>query len=441
MTFNDLNLSKFLLNALDDLGFTEPTPIQEKVFSVVMSGKDVCAIAQTGTGKTYAYLLPALRQYQFSKEGTPQLLIIVPTRELVVQVVESVEKMTKYMTARTVGVYGGVNTRPQAAAIMQGVDILVATPGRLVDFLNSGILKPKNIKRLILDEFDEMLNLGFRAQLSVIFDKLPEKRQNLLFSATLTPEVEELVDSFFNAPVRIETERVGTPLDGIAQSHYVVPNFYTKLNLLDFLLETDKTMTKVLVFVSTKKLADRVYEHLKPIHGTEIDIIHGNKHQNHRFNSVNQFEDGFCRILIATDIIARGLDVNEVTHVLNFDLPDVPENYIHRIGRTGRFDKTGVAISFIKDTETEMQNDIERLMATKIPFNEFPETVAISEELLDGETEKVAMKFLTKPPKIDPSESAFQEKLEKNKKVNVRYDHEAAMKLKYGKAYERRKKK
>jgi ATP-dependent RNA helicase RhlE len=200
-------------------------------------------------------------------------------------------------------------------------------------------------------------------------------------------------------------------------------------------------MTKVLVFVSTKKLADRVYDHLKPIHGTEIDIIHGNKHQNHRFNSVNQFEDGFCRILIATDIIARGLDVSEVTHVLNFDLPDVPENYIHRIGRTGRFDKTGVAISFIKDTETEMQNDIERLMATKIPFNEFPETVAISEELLDGEMEKVAMKFLTKPPKIDPSESAFQEKLDKNKKVNVRYDHEAAMKLKYGKAYERRKKK
>jgi ATP-dependent RNA helicase RhlE len=441
MTFSDLNLSKFLLNALEDLGFTEPTPIQEKVFSVVMSGKDVCATAQTGTGKTYAYLLPALRQYQFSKEGTPQLLIIVPTRELVVQVVESVEKMTKYMTARTVGIYGGVNTRPQAAAIMQGVDILVATPGRLVDFLNSGILKPKNIKRLILDEFDEMLNLGFRAQLAVIFDKLPEKRQNLLFSATLTPEVEALVADFFNDPVRIDTERVGTPLDNIAQSHYIVPNFYTKLNLLDHLLATDAAMTKVLVFISTKKLADRVFAHLKPIHKEEIDIIHGNKHQNHRFNSVNQFEDGFCRILIATDIIARGLDVTEVTHVLNFDLPDVPENYIHRIGRTGRFDKTGVAISFIKDTETEMQQDIERLMATKIPFNDLPEAVVISTELLDGEVERVVMKHITTPPKIDPAFSAYQEKMEKNKKTNVRYDHEAAMKLKYGKAYERRKKK
>jgi len=440
MTFSELNLNKFLLNALDDLGFSEATPIQEKVFSVVMSGKDVCAIAQTGTGKTYAYLLPTLRQFQFSKEGTPQLLIIVPTRELVAQVVESVEKLTKYMTARTVGIYGGTNTRAQAAAIQQGVDILVATPGRLVDFLNSGVLKPKNIKRLILDEFDEMLNLGFRAQLSVIFDKLPPKRQNLLFSATLTPEVEELVDTFFNAPLRIETERVGTPLDNIAQSHYKVPNFYTKLNLLNFLLETDKTMTKVLVFVSTKSLADRVYEHLKPAYKTEVDIIHGNKQQNYRFNSVNQFENGSCRVLIATDIIARGLDVDGVTHIVNFDLPDAPENYIHRIGRTGRFGKTGVAISFIKDKEAAMQADIERLMATQIPLNEFPKTVAISEQLLDEEKEKVAMKFLTKLPQIDPSESAFQEKLEKNKKVNVRYNHEAAMKQKYGKAYERRKK-
>ncbi len=441
MNFSDLNLSKFLLNALDDLGFSEPTPIQEKVFSVVMSGRDVCAIAQTGTGKTYAYLLPALRQFQFSKEGTPQLLILVPTRELVVQVVEAAQKLTTYMSVKVLGIYGGVNTRPQIAEIAQGVDILVATPGRLVDFLNTGIVKPKNIKRLIIDEFDEMLNLGFRAQLAVIFDKLPAKRQNLLFSATLTAEVEELVDTFFNAPLRVETEPVGTPLDNISQFYYEVPNFYTKINLLKRLLADDATMTKVLVFVATKKLADLLFEQIKPVYGDQLDVIHGNKHQNHRFNSVNQFQDGYCRILIATDIIARGLDVQEVTHVLNFDLPEVAENYIHRIGRTGRFDKKGVAISFIKEDEKEQQTSIETLMDFEIPKLELPENLEISEVLLEMEKPQIVMKFITKLPKIDTTTSAFQEKAEKNKKVNVRYDHEAAMKLKYGKAYERRKKK
>jgi ATP-dependent RNA helicase RhlE len=345
------------------------------------------------------------------------------------------------MSVKTIGIYGGVNTRPQIAEIAKGVDILVATPGRLVDFLNMGVVKPKNIKRLIIDEFDEMLNLGFRAQLSVIFDKLPEKRQNLLFSATLTAEVEELVAEFFNLPMRIDTEPVGTPLDNISQFYYLVPNFYTKINLLNRLLADDATMTKVLVFVSTKKLADLLFEQLQPIYKEELDVIHGNKHQNHRFNSVNQFQDGYCRVLIATDIIARGLDVQEVTHVLNFDLPEVPENYIHRIGRTGRFDKKGIAISFIKPEEDAMQKSIEDLMDMHIPQAQIPQGIEISEALLEMEKPQIAMKFITKLPKIDITTSAFQEKAEKNKKVNVRYDHEAAMKLKYGKAYERRKKK
>lgn len=437
MTFSELNLNKFLLNALDDLGLTTPTPIQEQVFSVVMSGKDVCAIAQTGTGKTYAYLLPALRQFQFSKEGHAQLVILVPTRELVAQVVESVEELTKYMTARVVGIYGGVNTKPQTAAILEGVDILVATPGRLVDFLMNGTVKVKNIKRLVIDEFDEMLNLGFRAQLKVIFEKIPTKRQNLLFSATLTPEVDVLIEEFFNSPVRIETERAGTPLASITQSAYKVPNFHTKLNLLNLLLSQDSSMSKVLVFVESKRYADLLFEALKPTLGVKVDVIHSNKNQNYRFNSISQFEEGYCRVLIATDILSRGLDLEEVTHVINFDLPEVTENYVHRIGRTGRYDKTGFAIAFIAEHDEEQLGKIQTLLKMELPIVELPEDLEISTQLLEEERSRVGMKFITKLPNIEKGGLAYHDKIDKNKKVNVRRDHAKEMKLKYGKQYRR----
>ncbi len=230
MTFDELNLNKPLLNALSDLSYTTPTPIQQKVFSVVMSGKDVCGIAQTGTGKTLAYVLPCLRQYQFSKDRLPQLLILVPTRELVAQVVETIEKMSTYLTLRVVGVYGGVNLKTHVAEIKQGADVLVATPGRLIDLLSNGTIKGKTIKRLVIDEMDEMLNLGFRSQLTTILDSLPAKRQNLLFSATITEEVEDLIHTFFTNPIRVEAAPVGTPLDNIQQQAYEVPNFHTKLN-------------------------------------------------------------------------------------------------------------------------------------------------------------------------------------------------------------------
>ncbi|MDI9865235.1 DEAD/DEAH box helicase [Flectobacillus sp. DC10W] len=440
MTFEDLNINTFLLNALNDLGLTEPTPIQEQVFSVVMSGRDVCGIAQTGTGKTYAYLLPALRLYQFSKEKHPQIIILVPTRELVVQVMESVKALTTYMTVRTVGIFGGVNTKPQTAELLQGVDILVATPGRLVDFLMNGTINPKNVKRLIIDEFDEMLNLGFRAQLTVIFDKLPSKRQNLLFSATLTKDVETLVETFFNSPVRIETEAVGTPHHNITQSYYFVQNFYTKVNLLNLLLKNDESMTKVLVFVSTKKLADTLYEQLQKTLQHKVDVIHSNKNQNHRFNSVGLFELGYCQVLIATDIIARGLDIDEVTHVINFDMPDMPENYIHRIGRTGRYDKKGIAISFVTKNEVEYLKQVETLMNIELPILDSPEGLMISEKLLEEEIPKAKMKFITKLPDISDN-SAYHDKTDKNKKVNVRRDHKAEMKRKYGKSYENRSRK
>jgi ATP-dependent RNA helicase RhlE len=442
MTFEDLNLSRPLLQALADLEYSVPTTIQEKVFSVMMSGKDVCGIAQTGTGKTFAYLLPSLRQIEFSKDRLPQLLILVPTRELVVQVVEEVRKLSAYMTLQTVGVYGGGNIKVQMAELKDGADIVVATPGRLFDLALNGSLKTKSIKKLVIDEVDEMLNLGFRTQLKNILDLLPQKRQNLLFSATITQEVESLMQTYFNNPVRIEAAPVGTPLENIEQIAYEVPNFYTKVNLLDLLLDNDQEMNKILIFVSTKKLADQLYGQLELGYLNKIGVIHSNKEQNHRFNSVKQFHEGSYRILIATDIIARGLDVAEVSHVINFDLPEVPENYIHRIGRTGRADKKGIAISFITEKEKELQDSIEELMNYKIPILPLPDNLKISEILTPDEEPRIHMKSIEpKLPKRESTGSAFHEKLDKNKKVNVRRNHAQEKMQKYGRPIKRSGKK
>ncbi|WP_338869287.1 DEAD/DEAH box helicase [Spirosoma sp. SC4-14] len=438
MTFDELNLNKPLQNALTELGYTTPTPIQQKVFSVVMSGKDVCGIAQTGTGKTFAYLLPCLRQYQFSKEHQPQVIILVPTRELVVQVVESVQKLATYMNLMVVGVYGGVNFKTHLADVQQGADILVATPGRLVDFLSTGALKTKSLKKLVIDEVDEMLNLGFRAQLNVILDLLPPKRQNLLFSATLTDDVEQLIDTYFSSPVRVEAAPAGTPLDNIEQVAYRVPNFYTKVNLLNLLLGQDSSMTKVLVFAATKQLADDLYDQLEADCPEKIGVIHSNKSQNYRFNSVEQFKQGTYRILIATDIIARGIDVADVSHVINFDLPEEPESYIHRIGRTGRADRKGIAISFVTEPDEKQLIAIEHLMNYQVPVMPLPEKLVISDELTDAEKPQIRMKTVPlKIPVVEEGGGAFHEKIDKNKKVNVRRDYAAEKRLKYGRPIKR----
>ena len=436
MTFEELNLNKPLLNALNDLGYTTPTTIQKKAFSVIMSGQDVCGIAQTGTGKTFAYLLPSLRQYQYLKDKSTQVLIIVPTRELVVQVVESVKKLSSYMSLSVVGVYGGVNIKQQITELANGADILVGTPGRLIDLLVNNLIKIKSVKKLIIDEVDEMLNLGFLPQLNSILDLLPPKRQNLVFSATLTDDVEAIIDNYFNNPIKIEAAPAGTPLDNIAQTSYNVPNFYTKVNLLSLLLVQDEELKKVLVFVSTKQLADQLYEELATKFIDEVGVIHSNKSQNFRFESVNKFQRGDIKILIATDIIARGLDVAEVSHVINFDIPEVPENYIHRIGRTGRHDKEGIAIAFFTEKDAESKASIERLMNYQIPLLALPDTLEISDELTADEMPKIIMKEpKLKLAKKEESGPAFHEKSEKNKKVNVRRNHEEEMKKKYGKAY------
>jgi len=440
MTFDELNLNTPLLSALDDLGYRNPTTIQRKAFPVIMSGVDVCGIAQTGTGKTFAYLLPVLRQWKFSKDKDPQILIIVPTRELVAQVVEAVKELGSYMSIDVVGVYGGVNIKTQVSRVEEGVDVLVGTPGRLYDIMLTGSLKLKTIKRVVIDEVDEMLNLGFRTQLKNILDLLPPKRQNLMFSATITDDVEALMDIYFNDPVRIEAAPTGTPLENIIQIAYEVPNFYTKVNLLELLLTEDKDMTKVLVFAATKKLADELYEQLAQKFPDKVGVIHSNKEQNHRFNTVKQFQEGNYRFIIATDIIARGLDIAEVTHVINFDTPEVPENYIHRIGRTGRADKKGIAITFITERETENKERIEALMNYVIPKKALPENLVISDVLTEDEIPKVFMKIikLKAPEQAGP---AFHEKSAKNQKVNFLVKKKDRMMKKYGKPITRGQKK
>ena len=442
MTFEDLNLNAPLLKALDEMGFVHPTTIQEKAFSVIMSGKDVCGIAQTGTGKTYAYLLPCLRQLEFSKDRFPQMLVIVPTRELVAQVVEAAKKLTAHRSLVVIGVYGGVNMKPQAAAVDNGVDILVATPGRLYDLILSGALKTKSIKKFVIDEVDEMLNLGFRPQLKNIMDLLPERRQNLMFSATITEDVEQMIEQYFNMPVRIEAAPTGTPLENINQVAYDVPNFYTKVNLLELLLNEHQDFSKVLVFAATKKLADELYEEMLSRYPEQVGVIHSNKEQNHRFNTVKQFKDGTYRFIIATDIVARGIDIAEVTHVINFDLPEVPENYIHRIGRTGRADKKGVAISFITEQEKEYQSAIEALMKYKIPTHPLPDNLEISTVLTEDEIPKVIVKEVKiKIPKRENVGAAFHEKSAKNSKQPAkRVSHKDKMMAKYGKPKSKGKK-
>lgn len=434
MSFSDLNLKKPLLNAVKEAGYNQPTAIQEKAFAPVMSGKDVIGIAQTGTGKTVAYLLPALNMWKFSRDIFPQIIVIVPTRELVVQVVDEAIRLTRYMNVIVQGVYGGANINTQAQAVENGLDLLVGTPGRVLDLVLRGSLKLKHVRHLVIDEVDETLSEGFRPQLMRIFDYLPEKRQNIMFSATLSEEVEEFVTANFQAPVKIEAAPSGTPLENIQQSYYAVPNFTTKLNLLWELMQ-NADLSKVLCFTSSRFMADELFEHIQPLSGDDVAVIHSNKAQNTRFRTVNDFEAGKFRLLIATDLIARGIDVDNVTHVINFDLPENEEDYLHRIGRTGRQQRKGVAISFVTPKEMPKMEAIEAYLKMRPEQLNIPETVQISSETLEFEEDKfVIPEIRLKHDNIGEGGGAFHEKADKNKKVNVRYNHKVAMQKKYGKA-------
>jgi len=433
VTFQDLNLNTPLLNAIEDLGFENPTPIQAEAFNIVASGKDVVGIAQTGTGKTFAYMLPILRHLKYSRQDNPRVLVLVPTRELVVQVVSEIEKMSKYINNRVLGVYGGTNINTQKQAVAQGLDIIVATPGRLYDLAVSRVLQLKSIQKLVIDEVDVMLDLGFRHQLMNIFDILPERRQNIMFSATMTADVDELITDFFISPTKIQIAVSGTPLENIKQERYNVPNFYTKVNLLEYLLSDKDEFSRVLIFVAYKKMADRLFDKLEELFPGQSCVIHSNKTQNYRLRSIEQFSQGEYRLLVATDVMARGLDIDDVTHVINFDTPDYPENYMHRIGRTGRAEKQGHALLFSTEKEQEAKDRIEDLMQLKIETKEIPDVIEISNELIEEERPQIRERNNpTKRSTEDIPGPAFHEKKEKNKKVNLggSYRREIAKKYK-----------
>jgi ATP-dependent RNA helicase RhlE len=417
-TFEQFNLPKSLQKAVDDLGLTTPTPIQEKSFSSIMSGRDVMGIAQTGTGKTLAYLLPLLKQWKFVPTDSARVVIIVPTRELVVQIVEVIESLTQYMSVRTLGIYGGVNINTQKKAVYEGIDILVGTPGRTMDLALDNVVRFDSLQKLVIDEFDEILNLGFRFQVTSLLSMMKNKRQNILFSATMTDEVDEMLEEYFELPEEITLAPSGTPLEKIEQLAYTTPNFLTKLNLLNHILATDENTSRVLIFANNKKSVDLIANSIEENYPEQFGVIHSNKSQNYRLNTMASFQAGELRGIVTTDVMARGLDISNVTHVINFEFTEIPEQYIHRIGRTGRADKSGIAISFISPKEEEIQIEAEMLMEKEIQFLDFPEEVEVAERLLEFEKDKKKVKQLLKRVKQEGG-TAFHEKSKKNQKVNL----------------------
>lgn len=431
MSFQDLKLNTPLRNALEDLNFQTPTPIQEQAFSSIMSGKDVVGIAQTGTGKTFAYLLPLLRMLKYSEQKNPRILIMVPTRELVVQVVEEIEKLAKYINVRVAGIYGGVNINTQHQDLMQGLDIVVATPRRLYDLVLRRAVQLKSIQKFVIDEVDVMLDLGFKFQVNNIIELLPENRQSIMFSATMTETVEEMINTNFKAPEKISVAVSGTPLENIDQRGYKIPNFNTKTNFLQYLLRDKETYTKVLIFIGDKRLADRLYESLSTKFPRQTGLVHTGKSQNYRLKSVADFNEGESRIMIATDVMARGLDIENISHVVNFDTPHYPENYMHRIGRTGRAEKKGISLLFTTKKEQENLDSIEKLMNMEVPQYTLPQEVEVSTELIPEEKPR-AIEINNPNSTGEEAGPAFHEKKEKNKKVNLggSYRREIAKKYK-----------
>ncbi len=385
MTFTELKISRQIVNALDDAGFEHPTPVQVESFPVIRSGRDMIGIAQTGTGKTLAYLIPILMRLHYAQGSHPRAIVIVPTRELVVQVCESVELLVEYMDIRCVGIYGGTNIRTQQEKVYEGVDLLVATPGRFMDIYMNGILRTQQVKTVVIDEADRLMDLGFIPQLRSILEVVPEKHQTLLFSATFSETVTKLAADFMIDPVRVEVAPQATPVDTVEQYGYEVPNIMTKINLLNVLLADKSLYTRVMVFTESKKNADRITEKLEGIWKDELSVIHSNKAQNTRLNALRAFKEGRARILVSSDVAARGIDIEEVSHVINFDIPALAEEYIHRIGRTARAGKEGTAISFVSPKEEERMEAIEQLTGQPVERIVLPEEVKISDILLDEE--------------------------------------------------------
>ncbi|MDB5006546.1 MAG: box helicase [Mucilaginibacter sp.] len=372
MSFENLNLIEPILRALKTEGYTTPTPIQEQAIPIILQNKDLLGCAQTGTGKTAAFAIPILQllyqdRLQHKEQKTIKALILTPTRELAIQIDESFAAYGKHTGLKHLVIFGGVSQNPQTDALKRGVDILVATPGRLLDLINQRYVHLEHIRMLVLDEADRMLDMGFVHDVKKIIAKIPAKRQTLFFSATMPSEIQQLANTILTKPEKVEVTPVSSTADTIQQSlFYVEKN--DKRALLIHLLK-DKNIKTALVFTRTKHGADKVVKDLIRV-GITAEAIHGNKSQNARQRALTNFKNRTTRVLIATDIAARGIDIDELTHVINYELPNVPETYVHRIGRTGRAGASGIALSFCDEEEIEFLKDIHKLISKEIPVEE-----------------------------------------------------------------------
>lgn len=423
MTFEELKLTRQFLDAVKELGYESPSEIQEKVIPRVLGGQDVIGIAQTGTGKTAAYVLPLLQLLKYPQGDEPRALILVPTKELVVQVEEQIQSLCKYTELRYVALYGGVGPKTQIEAIKKGVDIIVATPGRFLEIYAKRVIIPKKIKHVVLDECDRMMDMGFWPQLREIQEKLPQKKQQLLFSATFPERVERIADNFLLFPSRVEVTPQATPATTVEQRVYKVPNFKTKLNLLMHLLEGDE-MKRVMVFVRTKADATSMGKFMERSNVGEIRFLHSNIGQNSRMNAIKDFKEGNVRILVSTDVTARGIDVFEVSHVVNFQVPGHYEDYVHRIGRTGRAFKTGVAISFVDQSEEYHLTNIQKIIRQTIPVFEIPEVVHI--EKTETEEKQEQAREIDRQKRLENPEfkGAFHEKKSLQAKMKFKQERD-----------------
>lgn len=410
-TFEKFELNRQLLNAIADAGYTIPTPIQEKTIPLTLKGHDVLGIAQTGTGKTAAYLLPVLMNIKYAQGTLPRCLIFAPTRELVIQIDKAVAELAKYTDLRHIAIYGGLGPKTQIETIQAGVDIIVATPGRFMDLYLRGEIGVKDLKVMILDEADKMMDMGFMPQIRSILEVIPRKRQNLLFSATFPEKVERLSYEFLEFPTRVEVSPQATTADTVKQRMFTVPNMQTKINILTYLFKTGE-LQKTIIFTRSKDIADAVFEALKGnvIPKGDIRVIHANKGQNTRINSMDAFREGEVKVLVATDVAARGIDIEHVTHVVNFDVPLIYEDYVHRIGRTGRANNLGEAITFLTPPEEYHIKKIEKIIRMDIPRELVPSEIEVAPTPFD-ENQAMLLEIDNQRKKEDPNfKGAFHEK-------------------------------
>jgi ATP-dependent RNA helicase RhlE len=379
ISWNDFKLNKQLFDAIADAGFESPTEIQQKCIPLVLGGQHVIGIAQTGTGKTAAYMLPLLMKIRYAQGNDVRALILVPTKELVAQVATQAAALAKFTDLRIVEIYGGVGAKAQIEKIQAGTDLLIATPGRFLELYSRNELVTKQIKTLVLDEADRMMDMGFMPQLRRIFEVIPSKRQNVLFSATFPEKVERLANEFLDFSMRVEITPPATVATQVVQELYYVPNGATKINFLEHLLNTNAEFSRVMIFTRTKDVANNIYKYLDRKHLGPVKVIHSNKGQNTRINAMNDFKEGKLRILVSTDVASRGIDVTNVTHVINFDVPIMYEDYVHRTGRTGRAFQEGKAITLATEAERYHIDKIEKIIREKITVKKLPSTIEVAE--------------------------------------------------------------